>query len=168
MADPFIGEIRLFGGTFAPVNWALCNGQPMAISQNAALFQLIGTTYGGDGVTTFALPNLAARVPVHQGGGLTRGQAAGVESVTLTAAQLVAHTHPLNAIGNTPGTLDTPGGNLPAQSLDVTPYINDVAGASFSAQAVTVAGGSQPHDNLQPYLCVNFIIALFGIFPSQS
>jgi microcystin-dependent protein len=168
MAQPYVGEIRMFAGNFAPAGWMFCEGQVMAISENETLFNLIGTTYGGDGQETFALPDLRGRVPVHQGNGFTLAETGGVEEVTLTVTQIPAHSHPLVAVGGAAGTFTSPAGNLLAQSLNVTPYINDAPTASLNAGAITGIGGSQPHTNFQPYLCVDFIISLFGIFPSQT
>ena len=168
MAQPYVGEIRLFAGNFAPVGWLFCDGQLLPISENETLYQLIGTTYGGDGQQTFALPDLRGRVPMHQPNGpLSVGQATGVESVTLTVQQIPAHTHPL--IGaKTPGTQTDPAGNLVADSLSVSVYINDGVDANMAPQAIGVVGGSQPHENRQPYLGLNFIVSLFGIFPSPT
>jgi microcystin-dependent protein len=169
---PYVGEIRMFAGNFAPVGWALCQGQTLAISENDVLFNLIGTTYGGDGQNTFNLPDLRGRLPVHQGvspqgSTFMIGQAGGAEQVTLTTAQIPSHGHPLQAAHVT-GDQITPSGNLPANSFNVTPYINDVPSGSMNAGAITSIGGSQPHDNMQPFLCINFIISLFGVFPSPS
>ena len=161
----------MFGGSFAPVGWALCNGAPLPISENEILFQLIGTTYGGDGQSTFALPDLQGRVPLHQGTGAGStyivGENAGVESVTLTTQQMPKHNHPFLAT-QSDGNVIQAGGNLPANSLNITPYINSSPDGPMNAQAITPDGGSQPHENMQPYLCVTFIISLFGIFPSQT
>jgi microcystin-dependent protein len=169
----YIGEIRMFGGNFAPAGWAFCQGQLMPISENDLLFGLIGTTYGGDGQETFALPDLRGRLPVHQGTGsdgisYTLGETGGVESVTLTASQIPSHTHPLRANNGQPGNAISPAGNIPAISLNVTPFIEDVTNGFFNAGAIGSAGGSQPHDNMQPYLCVNFIISLFGVYPPSN
>jgi len=172
MAQPYIGEIRIFAGNFAPAGWAFCDGQLIPISENDALFNLIGTTYGGDGQETFALPNLQSRVPIHQGKGpdgttYTLAEAAGTETVTLTTQQIPAHNHPLLA-STSIATQQGPGGNVLAQSTLAKMYIQDVADTPLAANSVGPTGGSQPHDNFQPYLCVNFIISLFGIFPTQS
>jgi microcystin-dependent protein len=163
----FIGEIRMFAGNFAPVEWALCQGQSLPIAGNDALFALIGTTYGGDGQTTFNLPNLSSRLPVHQSSGYPLGQAGGAEQVTLSTQQIPMHGHPMFAAHVT-GSQVTPSGNLPANSFNVTPYINDSPAANMNAKAISSVGGSQAHDNMQPFLCINFIIALTGIFPSQA
>ncbi|HET9050305.1 MAG TPA: tail fiber protein [Candidatus Dormibacteraeota bacterium] len=166
MSQPYIGEIRMFAGNFAPVGWAFCDGAIIPISENDALFNLIGTTYGGDGQTTFALPNLSSRVPVHVGPGFALGQAAGAESVTLTTSQIPAHGHVPQASGSAAAST-TPQGNVWAAAAD-TPYSASAPTAPMSATAIGSAGGSQPHDNMLPFLCVNFIISLFGVFPSQS
>jgi microcystin-dependent protein len=168
MAQPYVGEIRMFAGNFAPAGWMFCEGQQLPISENDTLFNLIGTTYGGDGQTTFGLPNLRGRLPVHIGNGVQLAETGGVEDVTLTVAQLPAHTHPLTAVGDVRGNQISPAGNLPAQSYNVTPYINDAPTGAFNPAAVGPVGGSQPHTNFQPYLCVDFIISLFGIYPSQT
>jgi microcystin-dependent protein len=168
MAQPYVGEIRMFAGNFAPAGWLFCEGQVLPISENETLFQLIGTTYGGDGQSTFALPDLRGRIPIHQGGGFLLAETGGVETVILTSSQIPAHSHPFTAVGSARGDQSTPAGTLPAQSFNVTPYINDATTGNFNAGAVTPAGGSQPHENRQPYLCVDFIISLFGLFPSPT
>lgn len=167
MSTPFLGEIRMFGGNFAPVGWAFCDGRLMPISENDALFNLIGTTYGGDGQETFALPDLQGRVPLHQGPAFTLGESGGVESVTLTATQIPTHTHSLMASGD-PGNQVNPDGALTSNSQGALIYIDDAPTLNMSVQAISVVGGSQPHENMQPFLCISFIIALFGIFPSQT
>jgi len=157
----------MFGGNFAPVGWMFCEGQLLPISENETLFNLIGTTYGGDGQSTFSLPDLRGRVPVHAGAGFTLAQTGGVETVTVTVAQMPAHSHPL--LGSLDaGNQDTPSGFMPAASNLVKNYTALAVTDSFSPQAMALTGGSQPHDNFQPYLCVSFIISLFGIFPSQT
>lgn len=188
MADPFIGQIVLFGGNFAPRNWAFCDGQLVAISQNSALFSILGTTYGGDGRTTFGLPDLRGRVPIgpRQGPGLTfyrEGQKGGAEDVTLTQAEMPSHSHATNVqttanmlAESRPGTASTPAGNMLAAGTNIfrpNAVADDVTMDSAMLQVdttVTVnnAGGSQSHNNMQPYLAVNYIIALFGIFPSRN
>ncbi len=171
MSNPYVGEIRMFGGNFAPVGWAFCQGQLMPISENDTLFNLIGTTYGGDGQSTFALPDLQSRVPIHmgQGGGLSNyviGQSGGVEQVTLTSNQIPAHNHvPQANTGN--GSQSSPAGNVWASSTNL-PYSANAPAAALDAHAVASAGGSQPHDNMIPFLAVNFIISLFGIYPSPT
>ena len=172
MGTPYVGEIRMFGGNFAPAGWAFCNGQLLPISENETLFQLIGTTYGGDGQTTFALPDLRGRLPLHQGTGPTGityiiGETGGAEQVTLTPNQIPVHSHALLASAD-PANSPNPGAHLLSEPLSTTPYIQDTPGTALSPQAIVPAGGSQPHDNRQPYLCVNFIISLFGIFPSPT
>ena len=167
MAQPYVGEIRIFAGNFAPAGWMFCEGQLLPISENEVLFQLIGTTYGGDGESTFALPDLRGRIPLHMGNGFIQAQTGGSEQVTLTVAQIPSHTHPLVAAAVT-GDQVSPSGNLPASSFNVTPYINDVPTGPMSPNSIGPTGGNQPHDNFQPYLCLDFIISLFGIFPSQT
>jgi microcystin-dependent protein len=157
----------MFGGNFAPAGWAFCNGQLLPIDQNPTLFQLIGTTYGGDGQTTFALPNLQSRVPVHVGPGFALGQAGGTETVTLTTSQIPAHSHVPQADSNQ-GSQASPANNVWAAQDTLTPYGNGVPSLILNAAALGSAGGSQPHDNMVPFLVVNFILSLFGIFPSQS
>jgi microcystin-dependent protein len=168
MAQPYVGEIRMFAGNFAPAGWMFCEGQLLAISEYETLFQLVGTTYGGDGQSTFGLPDLRGRVPVHAGNGFTPAQTGGAEQVTLTVSQIPAHSHALSAVADQSGDQASPAGNLPAQSFNVVPYINDTPAGSFNAAAITPFGGGQPHENLQPYLCIDFIISLFGIFPSST
>ena len=167
MPEPFVGEIRMFAGNFAPAGWMFCEGQLLPISENETLFNLIGTTYGGDGQSTFALPDLRGRIPIHQGNGFTLAETGGAEEITLTVQQIPAHSHPLLGAAIT-GDQISPSGNLSANSFNVTPYINDVPSGNFNAGAVTSTGGSQPHTNFQPYLCVDFIISLFGVFPSPT
>jgi microcystin-dependent protein len=172
MSNPFVGEIRIFAGNFAPSGWAFCDGSLQPIAQNTVLFQLIGTTYGGDGQQTFALPNLLGRTPVHQGtgGGATYviGQLSGVENVTLTANQMPAHSHvPQAALGATGNPANSPAGNVwsgwtGGQFTTQAPAVN------LNAAAIGSDGGSQPHDNMVPFLVINFIISLFGVFPSQN
>jgi microcystin-dependent protein len=164
MAQPYVGEIRMFGGNFAPAGWMFCDGQLLAISENETLFQLIGTTYGGDGQATFALPDLRGRVPVHQGISLI-GERYGVESVTLTTPQIPAHDHPHATVA--PAGNTTPLGKLVADTSPATMIYADGQGASqASALATAIVGGGQPHSNMMPYQGVSFIISLFGIFPS--
>jgi microcystin-dependent protein len=171
MGQPYVGEIRIFGGSFAPAGWAFCNGQPMPISENDVLFNLIGTTYGGDGQETFNLPDLRGRLPLHQGtlqgNTFTIGESGGTESVTLTTQQIPIHNHAALAAAVT-GDQTSAQGALPANSVTITPYLNTAPDAAFNANAVGPAGGSQPHTNVQPILCVDFIISLFGIFPTQT
>ena len=167
MSQPFVGEIRMFGGNFAPAGWALCQGQLLAISENDTLFNLIGTTYGGDGQETFALPDLQSRLPLHVGPNYILGQNGGVESVTLNTQQMPAHTHSFMASTALALSAD-PTGNIVAQPPTLNLFFGDVAGAALNSSSILPAGGSQPHDNCQPYLVINFIISLFGIYPSQS
>jgi microcystin-dependent protein len=168
MSDPYIGEIRMFASTFAPVGWAMCDGSLLPISENEALFNLIGTTYGGDGQETFAVPDLRGRFAVHMGNGFTIGQASGVEEVTLTINQIPGHVHGLIASANNASTANA-SGNVLSQTPSYTPYLSaSPANAPLTNTAVTSNGGSQPHSNLQPYLTINYIISLFGIYPSQT
>jgi microcystin-dependent protein len=168
---PFIGEIRLFAGNFAPAGWAFCDGQTLPIAENDALFQLIGTTYGGDGQTTFNLPNLQSRVPIHMGTGpdgttYQIGEMAGTEQETLTVQQIPIHTHPWLA-SNANAASPSPIGAVPAVAQGDL-YATGLSPTPFSPMAVSPAGGSQPHENTQPFLCINYIISLFGVFPSQT
>ena len=168
MAQPYIGEIRMFAGNFAPAGWMFCEGQLLPISENTTLFQLIGTTYGGDGESTFALPDLRGRLPIHQGNGFQLAETGGAEEITLAASQIPSHTHPLLAAGVS-GNASTPQNNvLAATDGTISPYISDSPFVNLAPQAIGGTGGSQPHTNLQPYLCVDFIISLFGIFPSPT
>jgi microcystin-dependent protein len=167
MAQPYVGEIRIFAGNFAPAGWMFCEGQLLPISENETLFQLIGTTYGGDGESTFALPDLRGRVPVHFGNGYTLAETGGAEEVTLTVAQIPAHSHPL--VATTSLTTTAPAANnLLAQSTTSNVYTRFAPQTALQANSVGLTGGSQPHTNFQPYLCVDFIISLYGIFPSQT
>ena len=171
MPEPYVGEIRMFGGNFAPAGWMFCEGQLLPISENVTLFNLIGTTYGGDGQSTFALPDLRGRLPIHQGihqgTTFTLGQSGGVEEVTLTVQQLPIHTHPLLASSD-PATVPNPQNNVAAATATATPYFNISPATPLSPQSIGPTGGSQPHTNFQPYLCVSFIISLFGVFPSPT
>ena len=167
MSQPYVGEIRMFGGNFAPSGWMFCNGQLLSISENETLFQLIGTTYGGDGEQTFALPDMQGRIPINMGGGFVLAQAAGTETVTLTTNQMPAHSHPLLgsiSVANTPN----PGDNLLGKSSQVSMFFGDPTNTNMSAAAVSQTGGNQPHENMMPYLCVSFIISLYGIYPSPT
>jgi microcystin-dependent protein len=168
MADPFIGEIRMVGFNYAPQEWALCDGRLLPISQNQALFSLISTTYGGDGQTTFALPDLRSRVPMHQGSGHVLGEKGGAETVTLTVAELPSHIHLPQADFNN-GSSSDPSGNIWAQSEGSKQYVVGTAvDAPMSPSAMALAGGSQPHDNMLPFQAINFVIAVSGIYPSRS
>lgn len=166
MSQPFVGEIRLFAGNFAPNGWMLCEGQLLPISENETLFQLIGTTYGGDGESTFALPDLRGRLPLHFGNSFVLAEQQGFEQVTLTLSQIPQHTHQL-AAGAT-ATTESPAGAVIAQSVAGLYHPMPSGLSALSGTALQPVGGSQPHTNLQPSLCVNFIISLFGIFPSPS
>ena len=173
MSDPFIGEIRMFGGSFAPAGWAFCNGQLMPISQNDALFTLIGTTYGGDGPETFGIPDLQGRVPMHsgQGPGISQnyvlGEKGGVESVTLTTQQTPIHNHAFVASGDPANQIAGTNGVCAAAVAQEYLYAG-APNVNLTAQMVQPVGGSQPHENLQPYLAISFILSLFGIFPTQT
>lgn len=175
MAQPYVGEIRMFAGNFPPSGWMFCDGQTLPISENETLFQLIGTTYGGDGQSTFNLPNLQSRVPIHQGTGAfgnsyQLAQNGGVETVTLSINQIPNHTHQISA--GTTGNVASGNGAILADGASaqggVRIYSNLASTVTMNAGTIQSAGGSQPHENLQPYLAINFIISLFGIFPSQT
>ena len=177
---PFVGEIRMFGGSFAPNGWMFCEGQLLPISENEVLFQLIGTMYGGDGENTFALPNLSGRVPIHFGTGpdgitYAQGELAGVESVTLTTQQIPIHTHAMRCSSGGGQNSSNPANAVAAPS-DISQY-NDLTVAPNNAPTAqlgtppfnsNISGGSQPHENMMPFLCINFIISLFGVFPSPT
>jgi len=167
VAQPYVGEIRIFAGNFAPAGWMFCEGQLLPISENDTLFQLIGTTYGGDGVSTFALPDLRGRIPIHQGNGFVLAETGGAEEVTLTASQIPVHSHPLLASSG-PGNANSPGGNATGESAAVKIYVAEQPTANLNPSALAQVGGSQPHANFQPYLCLNYIISLLGIFPSPT
>ncbi|MBS0488039.1 MAG: phage tail protein [Proteobacteria bacterium] len=167
MAQPYVGEIRMFAGNFAPAGWMFCEGQLLPISENETLFNLIGTTYGGDGQSTFGLPDLRGRIPLHMGSSFVLAEIGGVESVTLAMSQIPAHSHAFLASNNN-ATATKAVGNVAATTPNYTPYIQAPANTALNAQSVSSVGGSQPHNNMQPYLCVDFIISLFGIFPSQT
>lgn len=166
MSEPFLSEIKIVSFNFPPKGWALCNGQLLPINQNQALFALLGTTYGGNGQTNFALPNLRGRVPIHFGSGHTLGEAAGSTSVTVNIQQMPQHLHFLQAT-NTAATLDAPGGNV-LGGAPINAYASAANLALMNPGTVSSVGGSQPHNNMMPYLVLNFIIALQGIFPSQN
>ena len=169
MAQPYVGEIRMFAGNFAPAGWMFCEGQLLPISENETLFQLIGTTYGGDGESTFALPDLRGRIPIHQGNGFILAETGGAEEITLTVNQIPAHTHPALCSINTSTGTATVGTVLSAPpDVNTLPYGTDAPTGAMNPQSVGPVGGSQPHTNFQPYLCVDFIISLFGIFPSPT
>jgi microcystin-dependent protein len=167
-----VGEIRMFGGNFAPNGWSFCDGSVLSIADNEVLFNLIGTTYGGDGQSTFQLPDLRSRVPIHQGTGpglsqVNLAQTGGTEAVTLTTSQIPNHTHtPL--CNNAAGTQSGPGNGIWAINSTLGPYSTVAPSVAMDAAAIGQTGGNQPHDNMLPYLCINFIISLFGVFPSQT
>ncbi|MDQ6481325.1 tail fiber protein [Dyadobacter sp. LHD-138] len=168
MAQPYVGEIRMFAGNFAPAGWNFCEGQLLPISENETLFQLIGTTYGGDGESTFAMPDLRGRIPIHQGNGFILAETGGAEEITLTVQQIPGHNHPLMASTNIANTAQ-PANAVLGTASSVSMYISEPpAGAPMNVASIAPTGGSQPHTNFQPYLCVNFIISLFGIFPSPT
>lgn len=168
MAQPYVGEIRMFAGSFAPAGWMFCEGQLLPISENETLFNLIGTTYGGDGQSTFALPDLRGRIPIHQGNGFILADTGGAEEITLTVQQIPAHSHPLLGSSAT-GNASTPQNNAVSQTDGtILLYIADPPNVNMNPQAIAPTGGSHPHTNFQPYLCINFIISLFGIFPSPT
>jgi microcystin-dependent protein len=169
MAQPYVGEIRMFAGNFAPAGWMFCEGQLLPISENETLFQLIGTTYGGDGESTFALPDLRGRIPIHQGNGFILAETGGAEEITLTVSQIPAHSHAFICSGNNVDSTQ-PANNVAGvqPTFGVTPYGSDIPKTTLSPSMLSPVGGSQPHTNFQPYLCVDFIISLFGIFPSPT
>jgi len=167
MSDPFVGEIRMFAGNFAPVGWHFCDGALLPISENDTLFVLLGTYYGGDGEETFGLPNLQGRFPMHVGGTYpVMGEMAGVEEVTLTTQQIPAHSHPVIASEGTADQLSI-ANNLPAEAAKRF-YVSPGTAAAMSPNAVAASGGSQPHENMQPFLAMNFIISLYGLFPQHN
>lgn len=165
MSEPFLGEIKIISWNFAPKGWAFCSGQFLPINQNQALFSLLGTMYGGNGQTTFALPDLRGRVPIHIGNGFTQGERSGQESHTLTISEMPAHNHIVNAL-NTVAATSNPDSNFLATNASA--LYNTTPNTSLSAATITNAGGSQPHENRQPFTVLNFIVALQGIFPSQN
>lgn len=170
MAQPYVGEIRLFAGNFNPNGWMFCEGQLLPISENETLFQLIGTSYGGDGQSTFALPDLRGRVPIHQGNGFILAEVGGVEQVTLTTNQIPIHTHAAQGSAS-PGNTTNPTNSFPAIPASSQPGISAYGSDSvvlMSNTAINPSGGSQPHENLQPYVVMSYIISLFGLFPSQT
>jgi len=169
MSQPYVGEIRMFAGNFAPAGWMFCEGQLLPIDQYQTLFQLIGTTYGGDGQSTFALPDLRGRIPLHFGNGFTLAETGGVETVTLTVQQIPSHSHAALATNNL-GNSGSPTNKVLAggSTVSTSPYGTDAPLAALHPSTIGSTGGSQPHNNFQPYLCVDFIISLFGIFPSQT
>ena len=167
MSSPYVGEIRMFGGNFPPSGWMFCEGQLLPISEYETLFNLIGTTYGGDGQSTFALPDLRGRAPLHQGAGFVIGELLGQETVTLTTSQVPSHAHTERANVNA-GNSFSPGNAVPAESKAALPQFSATGADHMHSQAIGPSGGSQPHENRMPYLAVSYIISLFGIFPTQS
>ena len=173
MSEPFVGEIRMFAGNFAPRGWALCDGQLLAVSQNDALFSLLGTIYGGDGRTTFGLPDMRGRIPIHagQGPGLSDrrlGARGGSENVTLTVNQLPSHNHGLLKVSGDPANSVDPVGKVPGAPGIADLYADDLMPVNMNTSAVVAVGGSQTHSNLMPFVCIHFIIALVGIYPSRN
>ncbi len=167
MAQPYVGEIRMFAGNFAPAGWMFCEGQLLPISENETLFNLIGTTYGGDGESTFALPDLRGRIPIHQGNGFILAETGGAEEITLTVTQIPSHSHPMLA-SSAGGQQSSPSALLLGATTGADIYSGDTPTGVMSPQSVGPVGGSQPHTNFQPYLCVDFIISLFGLYPQPS
>jgi microcystin-dependent protein len=165
MSEPFLGEIKIISWNYAPKGWAFCNGQLLPINQNQALFSILGTTYGGNGQTNFALPDLRGRVPAHMGNGLIEGQMVGEEAHTVIISEMPAHNHPASASSAAPDKGSPTGNEWASQASG---YSTGTANTTFSPSAISNVGGSQPHTNLQPYLVVNFVIALSGIFPSRN
>jgi microcystin-dependent protein len=165
MAEPFLSEIRIFSFVFAPKGWALCNGQLLPINQNQALFSLLGTTYGGDGRVNFALPDLRSRVPMHEGSGHTLGERGGEQAHTLSISELTQHSHVANASSSNGNTAFAVG-HLLAAALNLYTGVGNLT--TLSPTSISTVGGSQPHENMEPYLTLNFCIALQGIFPSQT
>lgn len=168
MAQPYIGEIRMFAGNFAPVGWMFCEGQLLPISENETLFNLIGTTYGGDGQETFKLPDLRGRIPIHQGNGFILAETGGAESITLTTQQIPVHSHSLLATTDLANSASAADAYLSTTATGNKIYSTATPSVALHPQEISPTGGSQPHENFQPYLCVNFIISLLGIFPSQN
>ena len=167
MGTPYVGEIRLFAGNFAPLGWEFCDGRSLAISEYEVLFNLIGTIYGGDGQSTFNVPDLRGRVPVHQGPQDVIGSRAGVESVTLATAQIPAHRHAMVA-STSVGNVNNAGASVLAVSASIPLYVEDGVDSALAATSVQPVGGNQPHENMQPFLALNFIISLYGIYPSPT
>jgi microcystin-dependent protein len=176
MGQPYVGEIRMFAGNFNPNGWAFCDGRSLPIAENEVLFQLIGTTYGGDGEENFNVPNLQSRIPIHMGSGpdgttYTIGEMAGTEAETLTVQQIPSHSH-LPMGRSNPASQTSPAGavlaNATSSTTGILTYSADTPFVPMNNQSIAPAGGSQPHENTQPFLCINFIISLFGIFPSQT
>jgi len=173
MSEPFVGEIRMFAGNFAPRGWAFCDGQLLAVSQNDALFSLLGTVYGGDGRTTFGLPDLRGRIPIHAGSGpglspRRLGAKAGAENDTLTVNQLPSHSHRIKAVSSAATTSNPSSSDTLAQSAGYDLYVPESGQTNMASSSITNIGGSRSHTNLMPYICINFIIALVGIYPSRQ
>ena len=167
MGEPYVGEIRIFAGNFAPAGWRMCDGSLLPIAENEVLFQLIGTTYGGDGQVSFGVPDFRGRAPLHMGSGYALGQMAGSESITLTTAQIPAHEHAL-AASTAAGNASNPQGHVVAQGSQIQLYIEDAQDASMSPNAVQSDGGNQSHENRMPSIAINYIISLNGFFPTQN
>ena len=167
MGTPFLGELKIISWNYAPKGWAFANGQQLPINQNQALFSLLGTTYGGNGQTTFALPDMRGRTPIHVGQGFILGEKGGQEFHTLTQSEMPQHIHFVNA-SQTDGNVNSPGGNVLARSVIGPPYRSPPASVAMNAENVTSVGGSQPHENRQPFLTTNIVIALQGVFPSRN
>jgi microcystin-dependent protein len=168
VAQPYVGEIRMFAGNFAPLSWMFCAGQVLAISDYNTLFNLIGTTYGGDGSTSFNLPNLQSRIPVHQGPNFGLAQLGGAETVTLNVLQLPAHTHQAIGVAGSANGVASPTGNTWGGVTANTPYTDQAPDGTMNLGSISITGNNQPHDNMLPYLAINFIISLYGIYPSQT
>lgn len=169
MAIPYVGEIRMFAGNFSPVGWLFCEGQLLSIAENETLFQLIGTTYGGDGENTFGLPDLRGRIPVHFGDGYSMAETFGTETVTLTTAQIPSHSHSF-LVSSSNGGVTNPSGSLLARNAATDGYSDDSSGGlvALNPNSISSTGGSQPHNNMAPFICVSFIISLYGIYPTQN
>lgn len=175
--QPYVGEIRMFAGNFAPSGWVMCDGQLLLISENETLFQLIGTTYGGDGQTTFAVPDFRGRAPIHQGNGYVIGQMGGTETVTLTNNQIPSHSHTATVtlpVSGNAANADTPANNVAAVNAARGNEFNSTTNVNMGKMTYTaspnssVTGGSQPHENMKPFVAINYIISLYGIFPSPN
>ncbi len=169
MADPFLAEVRIMSFSFAPKGWAMCNGQLLPINQNQALFALLGTTYGGNGINNFQLPNLQGNVPIHVGNGFVQGETGGETAHTLITPEMPAHTHQAHAYSGGASTQNPAGNSWARDAASITsPYGKGTPSGAMNLGSVSLAGGNQPHDNMQPYLVLNYCIALVGIFPSRN
>ena len=168
MSEPFLAEVKIVSFNFPPKGWAFCNGELLPINQNQALFAILGTTYGGNGQTNFALPNLQGRLPIHEGNGFTLGQQGGEENHTLTINEIPSHNHPVNCNSGTSSNVASPSGAVWAQDPNGNAPYSGSGGSQMAIPAINAAGGNQPHPNLAPYLVLSFVIALQGIFPSQN